>query len=313
MFSGKPIKKSLTRVRVFWFLRKTFFFLALCLALASLYFALFSWAFKTPAEKALARENALMQSEYDRLRGRERQLDTVLAELEARDREIYRRVLQAEPLSFDTREEDDYLHWGVDSCLHLANRNARRYVELSYRASHIASALEDMARRLRDSLPHKDYLPLGLPLERLTTQGVGAGTGKKMHPFYKILTEHDGWDLTGGLGTSVLATAHGTVALVEKSRRGRGYRVVLRHGETGYETEYAHLSDVLVRRGAQVRKGMVIGRVGNTGMSLLPHLHYAVRKDGRVMEPVHFVAVNLHPLDYTRFLLTSANTGQSLD
>jgi murein DD-endopeptidase MepM/ murein hydrolase activator NlpD len=76
---------------------------------------------------------------------------------------------------------------------------------------------------------------------------------------------------------------------------------------------YAHLSDVLVRKGQKIQKGKVIARVGSSGTSFAPPLHYEILKDGEVMDPLSFVAASVDTETYMNMLSISVNTGQSLD
>jgi murein DD-endopeptidase MepM/ murein hydrolase activator NlpD len=95
---------------------------------------------------------------------------------------------------------------------------------------------------------------------------------------------HQGLDLGAPTGTTVRATRDGTV--VRSGWIGAyGYAVYVRH-EGGFETRYAHLSQRLVAVGEVVRRGEAVGRVGSTGASTGPHLHFEVRRDGRALDPL---------------------------
>ena len=72
--------------------------------------------------------------------------------------------------------------------------------------------------------------------------------------------------------------------------KGLGYYIVLSHGN-GYDTMYAHLSKRLVRPGARVKRGQVIGLVGNTGRSTGSHLHYEVRRYGKAVNPMKYMKI----------------------
>jgi len=87
---------------------------------------------------------------------------------------------------------------------------------------------------------------------------------------------------------------------------------VVNHGY-GYETLYAHLSQVKVRPGQRVKRGDVIGLIGNTGLSVGPHLHYEVHKNGEAVNPANFYFNDLSPEEYEKMLILSRNPTQSLD
>jgi lipoprotein NlpD len=98
---------------------------------------------------------------------------------------------------------------------------------------------------------------------------------------------HSGLDISANSGTPVLAGRDGTVEHAGR-KGGYGNLVILRHAD-GYETYYGHLSVISVTAGDSVTKGQKIGLVGSTGKSTGPHLHFEVRKDGKVRNPLFFL------------------------
>ena len=119
-------------------------------------------------------------------------------------------------------------------------------------------------------------------------------------------------DFTAPTGTDVFATGDGTVIRVEQSQRGYGSVVEIDHG-FGFKTLYAHLSAFNVRQGQRVKRGDVVGKVGNSGMSMAPHLHYEVLKNDNPINPINFYFNDLTPEEYDRLIELAANSGQSLD
>jgi murein DD-endopeptidase MepM/ murein hydrolase activator NlpD len=129
-------------------------------------------------------------------------------------------------------------------------------------------------------------MPLGYPMKGRVTSGFG----RRSDPINHRLAFHAGIDLKGPVGRSVRATADGTVKQSSYDRYGLGNHVILQHGN-GYETAFGHLSKRLVRRGDKVQRGQVIGRMGNTGRSTGPHLHYEVRYRGKPVDPIKYLSV----------------------
>ena len=123
---------------------------------------------------------------------------------------------------------------------------------------------------------------------------------------------HDGIDFLVPTGTTVKATADGTVTSVQKSGKGAGNCVTIRHAG-GYETRYLHLSQVKVSAGQSVRKGKAIGTSGMSGNAFAPHLHYEVILDGKAMDPVNYLFASVSPEEYSNMLYMSVNTRQSMD
>jgi murein DD-endopeptidase MepM/ murein hydrolase activator NlpD len=154
--------------------------------------------------------------------------------------------------------------------------------------------------------------PMTSPLEDFSFAQTGASVGSKMNPFYKVEMRHDGLDLIAPSGEPVLAAADGVVKEVVRSRKGLGNMVVIDH-ENGYYTRYAHLSDIDAVRGRKVRRGARIGRVGVSGNSFAPHLHYEVLKDTVVLDPVNHMFASVTPEEYLNMMILSVSTGQSMD
>jgi len=102
---------------------------------------------------------------------------------------------------------------------------------------------------------------------------------------------HEGLDLVARRGTSVRATASGRVIFVGW-QGGYGNKVIIDHGYD-FKTAYAHLDRIKVRWGTLVKKGQVIGTLGNTGYSTGPHLHYEVHYKGKKVDPIKYILVKL--------------------
>lgn len=114
-----------------------------------------------------------------------------------------------------------------------------------------------------------------------------SGFGVRSDPFRGSAAMHAGIDLAGPMGTPVYATADGVVGRAGWAN-GYGNLVELEHGK-GIATRYGHLSQVLVHVGQRVKRGDLIAKMGSTGRSTGPHLHYEVRLDGRAVNPLPFL------------------------
>lgn len=140
----------------------------------------------------------------------------------------------------------------------------------------------------------------------LTNAALTSSYGVRNHPVLGARRMHSGLDLASPTGTAVYATADGYVG-----RAGYvgayGNLVELEHG-TSIQTRYAHLSSLLVKPGQRVTKGQLIGRVGSTGRSTGPHLHYEVRMDGAALNPELFVRTQ----DYVMAAKGRANLAEKL-
>ncbi|GGD25446.1 M23 family metallopeptidase [Aureimonas glaciei] len=129
-----------------------------------------------------------------------------------------------------------------------------------------------------------DRIPLARPVDTLA---VSSTFGVRPDPFLGRSAMHTGIDFVAPTGTDVDATASGTVVQAGVNS-GYGNLVEVDHGG-GLVTRYGHLSQILVNVGDKVKAGAIIGRVGTTGRSTGPHLHYEVRRDGSPIDPSRFL------------------------
>jgi murein DD-endopeptidase MepM/ murein hydrolase activator NlpD len=154
------------------------------------------------------------------------------------------------------------------------------------------SPFERAALELQDDLLGADRLKRLLPYVPLRQPITGAlqvtsPFGTRVDPFLGRLALHPGVDLRQNYGNPVLATAAGKVTIARRDG-GYGNMVEIDHGN-GLMTRYGHLSTILVTEGQRVEAGEEIGKVGSTGRSTGPHLHYEVRIDGEPVDPMRFL------------------------
>lgn len=109
--------------------------------------------------------------------------------------------------------------------------------------------------------------------------------GWRIHPLHGRRSFHDGIDIAGGYGTTIRAAAAGQVVSAGWHSSAYGYAVMINHG-SGYVTLYGHCSSVLVREGQSVSQGQPIARMGSTGWSTGPHVHFSIYRNGRAINPL---------------------------
>lgn len=124
--------------------------------------------------------------------------------------------------------------------------------------------------------------PSGSPLA--DQYAVTSTFGMRMHPVKKVKKMHKGLDFKAPIGTPVKATSDGIVVKAVEQTTGYGNMIVLQHDDT-FQTLYGQLSEINVQHGQKVKKGQIIGKVGSSGASTGPHLHYEVIKDGERIDP----------------------------
>jgi hypothetical protein len=311
IFDKNEFKFRKEKTSVWAVIRKVLMFFVASLSMAILYYLIFSLVFSTEEERRLRQENKMYEREYPMLEEKERMLSDVVEGLQVRDDRIYEEIFHAPAPNMDPGSSLDYLV-GLDSIpdKDIVKRSAGRLEALMSKAEDV----EDNFRSVISKVQEKGFVmpPMHQPLRDLSFAQVGASTGERVSPFYKVKMVHNGLDLIAPDGSPVYAAADGVVTEVVKSRKGLGNVVTIDHGN-GYRTRYAHLADMEVRKGRRVRRGARIGYVGVSGNSFAPHLHYEVLKDTLVLDPTHHFFASVGPDEYVNMLIMSASTGQSMD
>ena len=271
----------------------------------------------SPGEKLLRADNERLRDRYQQLNNRVRNLQQQMAELEARDNEVYRSIFEAEPIPDSARAqaierqkeiarvesiEDDELVFAVYKSLdELGNRIAVQ--KASY-------------NELNNLINNKEKILAATPaIQPVSNEGlkrIASGFGIRIDPIYKTVKMHAGLDFSAPQGTPIYATADGTVRTASYSEVGYGNHVIINHGY-GYETLYGHMVRVKSRTGQKVKRGEVIGYVGSTGKSTGPHLHYEVHKNGQKLDPVYFFYNDLSPQQFNEILKRAKASNQSFD
>jgi murein DD-endopeptidase MepM/ murein hydrolase activator NlpD len=156
----------------------------------------------------------------------------------------------------------------------------------SFHALRTSAAAPPSALRAIDSAA-----PTGAPSFVMPVAGrPTSGFGMRNDPVHGSAMNHPGFDLAAATGTPVGAAAAGTITHAGPAGT-YGNLVIVRHA-SGYETRYAHLSAVTVKVGEEVAPGQNIGKVGTTGYSTGPHLHFEVRHDGTPIDPEPLLPLN---------------------
>ncbi|RZJ76555.1 MAG: M23 family metallopeptidase [Flavobacterium sp.] len=143
---------------------------------------------------------------------------------------------------------------------------------------------------------YEEYLKRMIRLVGFTPMGyphkgrISSNFGHRENPFTgESIERHKGLDIKGRHGEIVKTTANGTVKFASR-KGGYGNVVIISHGN-GFETYYGHLSKIAVKQGQKVTAGDVIGKIGSTGRSTGPHLHYEVHKNGKIVNPKSYLTL----------------------
>jgi murein DD-endopeptidase MepM/ murein hydrolase activator NlpD len=122
------------------------------------------------------------------------------------------------------------------------------------------------------------------------------GFGMRLHPILNIVRKHEGIDIENEIGTPIYAAAEGTIEFTGHEG-GYGLTLEINHGFS-LKTRYGHLSRILVHEGQRVKRGELVARCGNSGLSNAPHLHYEVRVNGVAQNPIDYFFDDIHIKDF---------------
>jgi murein DD-endopeptidase MepM/ murein hydrolase activator NlpD len=169
-------------------------------------------------------------------------------------------------------------------------------------------SLRVIASEQQDRLMH---IPSIMPVAESSLRKMASGYGYRVDPVYGSGKFHEGMDFSAPIGTPVYATGDGKVTDAGWNQ-GYGNSIDINHGYD-YLTRYAHLSKIMVKKGQDIKRGDLIGLVGNTGKSTGPHLHYEVRFKGTPQNPVRFYFQDLTPEQYNDLIHEAENASHVMD
>jgi len=289
-------------------------YIAAMVVVAVLINLLYSAFFDSPRERQIRRENEELQRQYEVLKQKKEVVDTVIQEVRQTDENIYRLIFETEPIEkgIEQNQTDPYQILKQLSDEKIVERSSRNLDTVLTRIKEVAQSYNMLMIKSESKAEMLTCLPAIQPISNPDLTRTASGFGERIHPIYKINKFHSGMDFTAPVGTPVLATGDGVVEEAEASRRGSGNRIVIDHGY-GYKTVYAYLDEIKVRTGRKVKRGDEIGTVGNTGLSVAPHLHYEVILNGKPVNPVNYYFLELTPEQYERMIMISKKSGQSFD
>ena len=287
------------------------------LGVAFLFAVLLFTFFKSPKEKSQARELEYMKLQYEILNDRLDNMEILLSDMEQRDNDLYRVMFEADPIPANTRRSGfltpnryDNLYGYVSTNLVVsASRKLDIIASQLYYQSVSYDSLFVLARNKTEMLAH---IPAIFPLKETELKYISSYFGYRPDPIYKVEKFHSGIDFSAPMGTEAYATGDGVVSDVENGHWGYGNMVTIDHG-FGYKTRYAHLQKAAVRKGQKVKRGQLIGYIGNTGKTTGVHLHYEVLKNDTQINPINFFFNDLTPNEYEQILEQSTLPTQTMD
>ncbi|MDR2083538.1 MAG: M23 family metallopeptidase [Bacteroidales bacterium] len=272
----------------------------------------------SPTERILKKEIAQYELELKIFNDKLAEIENVLADIEYRDDNIYRIIFEAEPISSDIRKAgyggtDRYFKYDNYENGELLKDISKKIDILSGRLYTQTTSLDEIYGLAINKEQMLNSIPAIRPVRETDVRRIASHYGYRTDPFYKVRKMHHGIDFSMAVGEDVIVTGDGVVSELQKNKQnGYGYYVEIDHG-FGYKTIYAHLSAFNVKKGDNVKRGQVIGYVGNTGKSTSPHLHYEIRKNDKSVNPINYFFNDINPEEYETMLQLSEIPSQSMD
>ena len=280
-------------------------------------FVVFTPVFESPKEKELKRELEFVKLNEELHQKKINQLAAILTDIQDRDNNIYRLYFEVNPIPEEQRKAG---FGGVNRYKALEGfdnsemiTDVTKNMDILSKQLYVQSkSLDEIVKLAENKEKLLASIPAIQPVKKEDLTRMASGYGWRSDPFTKARKKHYGMDFTAPTGTPIYATGDGVVKRADQRSSGYGKHVRIDHG-FGYISLYAHMSKYNVRRGQKVKRGDLIGFVGNTGRSQAPHLHYEISKNGTKINPINFYYGNLSPKEFEAMQKAAQIEGQSLD
>jgi murein DD-endopeptidase MepM/ murein hydrolase activator NlpD len=281
------------------------------------FFVLFALFIPSPRVKKLESEKAELDAQFSLLSMELLDIQEVLADMEQRDDQLYRVVVQADPVANNIRKsarsQSKYNEILNKTNSEIAATTTAQLAEIRHRLYMQSLSFDELTNLVKNREDMLLSIPGIQPVMNKDLKRMASGFGFRIDPIYRTPKFHAGMDFSGEIGTEIYATGKATVEF-KGWMQGYGNTVVLNHGY-GYKTLYAHLNNFekKLKVGSTVNRGDVIAYMGNTGKSTGPHLHYEVHYRGKVTDPRNYYYIDLSPEDYDKMIQITSNNGNVYD
>lgn len=271
----------------------------------------------SPKEKILRVQLERAQEEIKLYSSKVSDLGERMKMLEARDNEVYRSVFEATPIPDSARARQLEKKKEMQVVAGLGNQEIASGINkildtLYNRIVNQEKSYKEIEGMIRNKEKLLASTPAIQPISNKNLNRLTSGFGYRIDPLYKTVKFHAGLDFTAPQGSPIYATADGVVTTAGNLGNGYGNHVIISHGYS-YNTLYGHMYRVKAKSGQRVKRGEVIGYVGNTGKSTGPHLHYEVIKGRKHLNPIYFFYNDLTAVQYQEILKLAASRNQSSD
>lgn len=275
-----------------------------------LLFGVATYAFDSPHERQLKKDNKLLLTQYEVLKRRIAENEKILSDLQQRDDLLYRAIFNAEPIPEAIRRPGFGGTNRYENLMDMPNSDlviaTTRSLDIMTKELYVQSnSYDELIGLIKNKDERMKSIPAIVPIAVKDKRQYSSGFGMRIHPLYGDWRMHTGLDITADAGTPIYATGDGIVEAASWEG-GYGNRILINHG-FGYESLYGHCKELLVRPGQKVVRGQKIATVGMTGVASGNHVHYEVLVKGKWDNPAKYFFMDLSPKDYDEVLFISEN------
>lgn len=261
-------------------------------ALGLVLMLVYSTVFNTPKTKALDKKSRDLLLQTNLLQEQVNSAAQQIAIIEQRDNNIYRTIFEADSIPSTVRKggkggADRYEHYENLKHSNPIKSLAISLDQLAWRAYVQSKSFDNVITMAheKDRLMHS--IPAIQPVAVRQLTRISSLFGIRRDPYTKQGRMHTGVDFVGATGTPIHSAGDGIVYVATYSSTGYGNQVIIDHG-FGYKTRYAHLHRISVNEGEKVKRGQIIGTMGNSGRSTGTHLHYEVLVKNKPVNPLNY-------------------------
>ncbi len=271
----------------------------------------------TPKEKKLKRENEIFASKYIFLQDKIKNVGKALKDMQRRDDYVYRSVFELDPIATNVRNAG---FGGVNRFGDLEGYNnsdvmietAKKLDKITRKLYIQSKSFDEVINMSKKKEEMLECIPAIQPVSIDDLARISDYFGYRKDPFSGQRRKHNGLDFAGTYGSNIYATGNGTVIEARYTFHGYGKKIVVNHG-FGYITIYAHLRKIKVKVGDKVKRGQIIGELGNSGRSTGPHLHYEIRKNNVPINPINYYFNDISAKEFDSMIATMSKNRNPMD
>lgn len=272
---------------------------------------------ETIESKTVKHQNEKLLSDFQLLARKIDEQDARMKNCERNDDNVYRSVLGLNSISQATRElgyggSIKTEKYALQEYQALIDEITHKSLLIKNRIKLQAKSYEEILNLVKNTEAMINSVPAICPLANKDIKRIGSGFGYRFHPVLHVMKLHTGVDISAKTGTPIYASGDGIVFQANSTSGGYGKVVRINHGYN-YITVYAHMSKIEVAKGEMVKRGQLIGRVGSTGRSTAPHLHYEVRINNNPVNPLNFFYQDMSDKEYNLMIEQAAASAENFE